>query len=142
MSGNASAALPPPINYANRAAHAPAAAAAAAAASSAQPPPLAAFLSHSAMAEISSKFNRDSVIRIGSLMLTFNDAQKGYWLNIVRGVEKDGVRFRDISGSGQRAVGSSEQWAGAAASIHRGRWGRLACSRLSLPRPSDGRWRS
>ena len=105
---NASAALPLRITYADRAAPAAASAAAAAvskplaaaAASAAPPLPIAAEL-HT-MDDISAKFNRDSVIRVGSLMLTFNDAEKGYSLNTVRGVEKDGVRFREISGSEQR----------------------------------------
>ena len=96
--------LPPRMNFANRAAPAAAAAAAvsrppaaAAVASSAQPPPLAAGIND--MDEISAKFNRDSVILIGSLMLTFDEAEECYLLHTVRGVEKDGVRLRAISGA-------------------------------------------
>ena len=79
----------------------PAAAAAAAAAPSAPPRPPVKRIH--AMDDISSKFNRDSLIHIGSLMLTFNHTQKGYSLNTVRGVEKDGVRLRESSGGGGSA---------------------------------------
>lgn len=98
---NAPAALPPPINFANRAAHAAASAAVAAAAAvafSAPPWQLVVKRIH-AMDDIPHKFNRNSLIHIGSLMLAFHDAEKGYSLNTVRGVEKDGVS--QISGSGQ-----------------------------------------
>lgn len=44
------------------------------------------------LTDISAKFNRDAIIRIGSLVLTFNEAEQGYVLNTVRGIEKDGVR--------------------------------------------------
>ena len=68
----------------------------------------------------SSMIDRRSRLRVGSLMLTLNDAEKSYSLNTVHDIRRDGVREMSDGGKEQRAAALAASCAAAASAAIRG----------------------